>query len=55
MGIFLKLIVFIGALWVVDAIAFGGRYSAAVWQGANDQGQQVRYQVDSLISKVVNH
>jgi hypothetical protein len=55
MGNFLKLIVFIGALWVVDAMTFGGRHSAAVWEEANDQGQQVRYQVDLLVSKVVGH
>ena len=53
MGHFLKLIVFIGALWAADAIAFGGRYSTAVWEDAQDQGQQVRYQVDLLVSKVV--
>ena len=52
MGNFIKLTVFIGALWAIDAIAFGGRYSAAVWDEANDQGQQVRYQVDLLVSKV---
>ena len=55
MGNFLKLIVFIGALWAADAIAFGGRYSTAVWEEAKDQGQQVRYQVDLLVSKVVGH
>jgi hypothetical protein len=55
MGHFLKMIVFIGALWAIDAITFGGRYSAAVWEEATDQGQQVRYQVDLLVSKVVGH
>jgi len=55
MSNFFKLIVFIGALWATDAVAFGGRYSSAVWQEAKDQGQQVRYQVDLLVSKVVGH
>jgi hypothetical protein len=45
MGRFLKLIVLTGALWAIDVVAFGGRYSAAVWQDANDQGQAVQYDI----------
>jgi hypothetical protein len=40
---FLILIVLIGMLWTVDVFAFGGRYSTAVWQEGNYQGQTVRY------------
>jgi hypothetical protein len=42
---FLILIVLIGMLWAIDVFAFGGRYNTAVWQGANYQGQKVRYEI----------
>jgi hypothetical protein len=45
MGTFLKLIVFIGALWLVDALAFGGRYRIAIQEQAIYQGQTVRYEI----------
>ena len=45
MGTFFKLIVLIGALWLVDALAFGGRYGMAIQEQANYQGQTVRYEI----------
>ena len=41
MGTFFKLIVLIGALWLVDALAFGGRYGMAIQEQANYQGQRL--------------
>ena len=46
------LIVLIGMLWLIDAIAFGGRYSTAVWQEASYQGQQFRYEVQYQFRKL---
>lgn len=39
---FIKLIVLIGALWAIDVVAYGGRYSTAVWEQANYEGQTVQ-------------
>ena len=41
MGKFLNLFILIGILWVVDAVAFDGRYSTAVWEQAHYEGQTV--------------
>jgi hypothetical protein len=46
---FLILIVLIGALAAIDAIAYGGRYRTAVWQEANYQGQMVRYGIQNWL------
>jgi len=51
---FLMIIVlFIAAAGVVDNFYFHGHYRQAVWQEVNYQGQQFRYQVKLLVSKVV--
>ena len=47
------MVLFLAAAEVVDAFHFDGRYRQAVWADVNYQGQQVRYQVDLLVSKVV--
>jgi hypothetical protein len=49
----MMIVLFIAAAGVVDAFYFNGRYRHAVWQEINNQGQQLRYQVDLLVSKVV--
>ena len=49
----LKVIGFLAAAVVVDNLWLDGRYSGAVWQEANYQGQQFSYQVDSIVRKVV--
>jgi hypothetical protein len=48
---FLILSVLIGTLWTIDAVAFGGRYSTAVWQEANYQGQKFNYEVQYWLKK----
>jgi hypothetical protein len=52
MGRFLKLIVLIGVLCVVDAIAFGGRYSTAIWEQANYEGQTVQYAIQGWFKRI---
>ena len=49
---FLILIVLIGTLWAIDVFAFGGRYSKAVWQEANYQGETVRYGIRDWLNKL---
>jgi hypothetical protein len=49
----MTIVLFITAAEVVDVFYFDGRYRQALWQEANNQGQQVRYQVDLLVGKVV--
>jgi hypothetical protein len=53
MRFWMTIILFLAAAEVVDTFHFDGRYRHAVWGEANYQGQQVRYQVDLLVSKVV--
>jgi hypothetical protein len=47
----LILIVAIGALWVVDVMAFDSRYSGSVWQATKQQGQQLNYEVRRWLSR----
>lgn len=49
---FLMLILLIGALWAIDAIAFGGEYSTAIWQEANYQGQKLNYELQYTFRKL---
>ena len=49
----LTAIVFLAAAAVVDNLWLDGRYSHAVWQEVNHQGQQFRYQVDSIVGRLV--
>jgi hypothetical protein len=49
----LKVIVFLTAAVVVDNLWLDGGYRHAMWQEANYQGQQFRYEVDSIVRKVV--
>jgi len=49
----LTVIVFLAAAAVVDNLWLDGRYSHAVWQETNYQGQQFRYQVGSIVGKLV--
>ena len=44
----------IGAFWAFDVYAFDGRYSQAVWQEAQSQGRQFRYNVDRLLDKAMS-
>ena len=53
MRFWMKIVLFIAAAGVVDGFYFDGRYRQALWQEVNNQGQQVRYQVDLLVRKVV--
>lgn len=52
MGRFLKLIVLIGALWALDVVIYGGRYSSSVWEQANYQGQMVRYDIKDWFKRI---
>jgi hypothetical protein len=47
----LALIAAIGVLWAIDFVAFDARYSRAVWQGANFQGQKFNYEVQRWLKK----
>lgn len=47
-----KLFVLLGALWSVDAIAFGGRYSKAVWEDGNEHGQTVQYEIRDWFKRI---
>ena len=53
MRFWMMIVLFIATAEVVDIFYFDGRYRQAVWQEVNYQGQQIRYQVDLLVSKVV--
>lgn len=46
-------IFFLAVAVVVDNLWLGGRYSHAVWQETDYQGQQFRYQIDSIVGKLV--
>jgi hypothetical protein len=52
MGKFLKLIVLIGVLWALDLVAYGGRYSSAVLEQANYQGQMVQYDIQDWFKRI---
>ena len=47
------IVLFLAAAEVVDAFHFDGRYRHAIWAEVNYQGQQVIYQVNLLVSKLV--
>jgi hypothetical protein len=53
MRFWMMIVLFIAAAGVVDAFYFEGRYRQTLWQEVNNQGQQVRDQVDLLVRKVV--
>jgi len=53
MRFLMMMFLFLATAAVVDAFYFDGRYRHAVWKELNSDGQQVRYQVDSLVRKVV--
>jgi len=36
----------------VDWIASEGRYSSAVWRGANEESQYVRFRVQDLVERI---
>jgi hypothetical protein len=52
MGNFLNLIILVGILWVVDAVAFGGRYSAGVWEQARYEGPTVQYGIRDWFKRI---
>jgi hypothetical protein len=54
MRYWMMMVLFLAVAGVVDAFYFNGRYRQAVWADVNYQGQQVRYQVDLLVRKVVD-
>jgi hypothetical protein len=47
----LPLIIIIVGLWVVDALAFDGRYRRSAWQAANYQGQKFEYEIDYWLKR----
>jgi hypothetical protein len=53
MRFWMMIVLFLAAAEVVDTFYFDGQYRQAVWAEVNYQGRQVRYQVDSLVRKVV--
>ena len=54
MRFWMTIVLFIAAAEVVDTIYYDGQYRQAVWDEVNYQGQQVRYQVDFLVNKVIH-
>ena len=54
MRFLLKIAILIAVAGVVDSFYFDGQYRQAVFEEVNYQGQQVRYQVDLLVSKVIH-
>ena len=52
MSNFFKLLLLVGALWAVDAVAFDGRYSNAISQQAKYQGQMVRYEIRDWFTRM---
>jgi hypothetical protein len=53
MRFLLTVVIFLAAAAVVDTLYFDGRYSQTIWEEAKYQGEQVRYQVDLLVRKVI--
>jgi len=53
MRFWMTIVLFLAAAAVVDTFYYDGRYRQALWQEVNNQGQQVRQQVDLLVRKVV--
>ena len=48
----MKLIAFVGSLWLLDLVVYDGRYSSAVWDQANYQGQMVQYSIQDWFKRV---
>ena len=53
MRILLIVVIFLAAAAVVDNLWFNGRNSHALWQEVKYQGDQIKYQVDSIVGKVI--
>ena len=49
---FLVLTVLIGALWAIDTVGYGGRFSRAAWLEAKYHGQKTNYEVRYWLKKV---
>ena len=47
----LTIMAFFAAAEVVDMTCFDGQYGSALWQQAQEQGQQIRYQINSFIQQ----
>jgi hypothetical protein len=52
MNTIFKLVAFIGVLWVVDILAYGGRYSSAVIEQASYEGQMVQYDIQDWLKRI---
>jgi hypothetical protein len=52
MRFLMLMVLFFAAAEVVDTFYFDGSYRHAVWQDANYQAEQFRYQVDLLVRKL---
>ena len=51
MRIFLILVVAVGSLRAIDEFRLDSRYSRAVWQEANFQGQKFNYEMQRWLRK----
>lgn len=52
MNRFLSLAVLVGALWAIDAYAFRGRYSNAVWEEVNQEAHMFNNSVQYFLRKI---
>lgn len=46
MRTWLLMLLLVGAVWVLDEVAFDGRYSRAAWVEAKYRGQQFAHEVE---------
>ena len=53
MRFIMTIIVLLAAAEAVDTLYFGGEYRNAVWQEAKDQGQQIRYEINSFVQTAI--
>jgi hypothetical protein len=55
MRFLIAVLLFLAAAGVADAFFLDGENARAVWQAASDEGQQIRYALDSFMTKRLFH
>lgn len=55
MRFLIAVVLFLAAAGVADAFFLDGENARAVWQAASDEGQQIRYALDSFMTKRLFH
>lgn len=53
MRLLITAILLLAAAAVADVLFFNGENVRAVWQQANDEGQQIKYAIDSFVHKYI--